>query len=163
MPDSAVPAAVQPLGGDIPIADRFLFEVDGVQIGIFREVTGLQVTVNVDEVVEGGQNGFVHRLPSRMTWPNLIFRRGLTQADALFDWLQKSSGEGFAGNNNKLTRCTGAVTVLDSIGTRLRAWEFQDVFPVRWKGPDFASGNSTPLEEELEVTHHGFKSKTQST
>ena len=92
-----MPSDSEPLGGDLPIADRFLFEVDGVEIGVFREVTGLQVTVNVVEVNEGGQNSFVHKLPARMSWPNIVFKRGLTQSDALFDWLQKSSGEGFAG------------------------------------------------------------------
>ena len=95
------------------------------------------MTVNVVEIAEGGQNGFTHKLPSRMTWPNITFKRGLTQSDALFDWLQKSSGEGFAGNSDKLTRSTGAVTAISPIGDRLRSWEFIDVFPVRWKGPDF--------------------------
>ncbi|MDT4902888.1 MAG: hypothetical protein QOH52_904 [Pseudonocardiales bacterium] len=151
-----------PLGGDLPLAERFLFEVDGVEIGVFREVLGLQVTIQVDEIAEGGQNGFVHKMPSRMTWPNLVFRRGLTQSDALFNWMSKSSGEGFAGNNNKLVRSTGAVTALDAIGARLRSWEFQGVFAVRWKGPDFSVGTNQALEEELEVAHHGFKAKTQS-
>jgi len=32
----------QPLGGDAPVASNFLFEVDGVEIGAFREVSGLQ-------------------------------------------------------------------------------------------------------------------------
>jgi phage tail-like protein len=157
-----MPSESEPLGGDLPIADRFLFEVDGVEIGVFREVAGLQVTVNVVEIAEGGQNSFTHKLPSRMSWPHVVFRRGLTQSDALFDWLQKSSGEGFAGNSNKLTRSTGAVTALDARGSRLRSWEFMDVFPVRWKGPDFVIGNITPLEEELEVAHHGFRAKTQA-
>jgi phage tail-like protein len=158
----STPSSVMPLGGDLPLAERFLFEVDGVEIGVFRELSGLQVTIHVDEIVEGGQNGFVYKVPSRMVWPNLIFRRGLTQSDALFDWMSKSSGEGFAGNNNKLTRSTGAVTALDPVGARLRSWEFQSVFAVRWKGPDFAVGTSQALEEELEVAHHGFKAKTQS-
>jgi phage tail-like protein len=158
----STPNSMTPLGGDLPLADRFLFEVDGVEIGLFREVFGLQVTVHVDEIVEGGQNGFVHKVPSRMTWPNLVFRRGLTQGDALFDWMSKSSGEGFAGNKNTLTRSTGAVTALDAVGGRLRSWEFQSVFAVRWKGPDFSAGSAQALEEELEVAHHGFKAKTQS-
>jgi len=157
-----MPSSDAPLGGDISIADRFLFEVDGVEIGIFREVTGLQVTVNVVEIAEGGQNSFTHKLPSRMSWPNIVFRRGLTQSDALFDWLQKSSGEGFAGNSDKLTRSTGAVTAIDAVGTRLRSWEFIDVFPVRWKGPDFSVGDNSVLEEELEVAHHGFRATTQA-
>lgn len=155
------PSSQKPLGGEPPTANYFLFEVDGVEIGVFREISGLSVDVAVEEIREGGQNGFVRKVPGRMKWPNLIFRRGLTQSDALFDWLGKSSGEGFAGNQNKLTRHTGAVTAMGSDGDRLRSWEFADVFPVRWKGPDFEVGRSAPLEEELEVAHHGFKAKTQ--
>ena len=59
-------------------AATFLVEVDGLEIGRFTEVSGLQVEVGVETVAEGGQNGFVHKLPSRMTWPNLVLRRGLT-------------------------------------------------------------------------------------
>ncbi len=151
----------RPLGGDLPIANRFLFELDGVEIGVFREVKGLEVTVGVEEIREGGQNGFVHRVPGRMTWPNLVFRRGVTDSNALFDWLSRTSGEGYAGNRSKLTR-SGAITAVDHLGTRLRAWELIDVFPVRWKGPDFSAESTAPLEEELEITHHGFRAKTQA-
>jgi phage tail-like protein len=160
MPNNNAPDA-EPLGADdITTADRFLLEVEGVEIGVFREVSGLQVTVDVQEVQEGGQNSYVHKLPARMSWPNIVFKRGLTKSDALFDWLQESSGEGFAGNNNSLSRSTGAVTVLNYLGDRLRSFDLIDVFPVRWKGPDFSVGNSNPLEEELEIAHHGFRSKT---
>ena len=156
------PASAAPLGGDLPTANAFLFEVDGVEIGVFREVTGLHVTVGVEEIREGGQNGFVRKGPGRMVWPNIVFRRGLTQSDALFDWLGKSSGEGFASKNNKLVRTTGAITALDTTGARLRAWELNDVFPVRWKGPEFKTGLNAPLEEELEIAHHGFKAQTKA-
>ena len=71
----------------------------------------------------------------------------------------QSSGEGFAGNGNKLTRNTGAVTVLDSEGSRMRAWEFDAVYPVRWSGPEFSSSSNEALQEQLEVVHHGFRSK----
>ena len=151
-----------PLGGDLPTASRFLFELDGVEIGVFREVRGMHVTVAVSEIQEGGQNGFSHRVPGRMTWPNIVFRRGITESNALFDWFSKSSGEGFAANHDKLTRSTGAITAIDSMGGRLRAWELIDVFPVRWQGPDFSVDSTAPLEEELEVTHHGFRAKTLS-
>lgn len=157
----STPSSLEPLGGDPPTANYFLFEVDGVEIGVFREIHGLSVDVGVEEIREGGQNGFVRKVPGRMVWPNLVFRRGVTKSDALFTWLNKSSGEGFAGNQNKVARTTGAVTALDVDGTRLRSWELKDVFPVRWKGPDFETGRSAPLEEELEVAHHGFTSDTK--
>jgi phage tail-like protein len=158
-----MPASIEALGGNPPTASFFVFEVDGVEIGVFLEVTGLEVTVAVEEIREGGQNAFAYKVPGRMRWPNLVFRRGLTDSDALFTWVSNASGEGFAGNNNKLSRATGAVTALGSDGARLRSWEFEGVFAVRWKGPDFATASNAPLEEELEVAHHGFKSKTQAT
>ena len=157
LPDSSS----EPLGGDLPVATRFLFELDGVELGVFREVRGLEVTVGLEQVREGGQNGFVHQLPGRMTWPHLVFRRGITQSDALFDWLAKSSGEGFAASGSKLTRSTGAVTAIGSNGSRLRSWDFIDVFPIRWKGPEFAVDSGVPLEEELEIAHNGFRARTQ--
>lgn len=155
-----MPDDTNPLGGEPVTSGRFLLEVDGVEIGVFREVRGLQMTIGVEEVREGGQNGFVHKMPGRITWPHLVFRRGITDSDALFTWVGKSSGEGFAANQNKLTRCTGAVTVLSQSGDRLRSWELDGVFPVRWTGPDLDAARSDPLEEELEVAHHGFRAKT---
>ena len=61
--------------------------MDGVEIGMFREVTGLQVDVSIEEYVEGGQNGYVHQFPGVMRWPHLVFTRGLVQSDALFAWV----------------------------------------------------------------------------
>jgi phage tail-like protein len=156
-----MPSSTAPLGGEPTISSYFLFEVDGVEIGYFSEVTGLSVGIAVEQIFEGGQNGFVHQMPGRMSWPHLVFKRGITQSDALFTWMGKSSGEGFAGNGNKLTRSTGAVTVLDAEGTRLRAWEFDGVYPVRWTGPEFSVESNIALQEQLEVAHNGFKSKTQ--
>jgi phage tail-like protein len=144
-----MPVSQEPLGGDLPIAHRFLFEVDGVEIGVFSQVHGLTVSVSTHEIREGGQNSYVRKVPGRMTWPNLVFTRGITQSDNLFEWISRSSGEGFAANKNSLTRVTGAVTAVGSDGERLRAWEFLDVFPVRWKGPEFAAGSQSPLQEEL--------------
>jgi phage tail-like protein len=138
-------------------AATFLVEVDGVEIGRFTEVSGLQVDIAVEDIEEGGQNSFVHRLPGRMTWPNLVLKRGITQTDGLMDWLQKSSGEKFAAQGNKLTRSTAAITLLDSEGTRLRAWEVDGAFPIRWRGPTFAVNSNEWAVEELEITHHGFR------
>lgn len=154
------------LGGALATTGLFLLEIDNVEIGYFQEVHGLEVTVGVEEIKEGGQNQFSRKLPGRMTWPNITFKRGLTQADALFSWLQQSAGDGFAANSNTLTRTTGAITALARPGSttstsaaiRLRSWNLIDVFPVRWKGPDFAVSTMDPLSEELEIAHHGFSS-----
>ncbi|SNS95288.1 conserved hypothetical phage tail region protein [Micrococcales bacterium KH10] len=153
-------AETEVLGGEPSNASQFIFEVDGVTIGVFREVTGLELTVSVEDFAEGGENGFVHHFPGRMSWPNIVMRRGLIKSDALFDWVSKSSGQGFAANDNKLTRTTGAVTVVNSQGERLRTWQLDGVFAVRWTGPQLNVDSDEMLEETLEVAHHGFRART---
>lgn len=156
------PSETTMLGGDGQVGGNFLLEVDGVEIGMFQSVTGLQVSVQTEDLVEGGQNGFTRKLPGRMEWPNIVLSRGLIQSDNLFEWISKASGEGFAAGGNKLQRCTGAITALASDGTRLRAWNLANCFPVRWKGPEFNVTSNDALSEELEITHEGFRSETQA-
>lgn len=153
----SLPEAQDLLGGDPALSSRFLFEVDGVEIGVFSAIRGLAVYARTEDLREGGQNEFTHRLPGRLEWPNIVFTHGITESDALFEWMNKTSGQGFAANGNKLQRSTGAITVVASNGKRLRAWSLNGVIPVRWSGPQFDSGSSATLSEELEIAHHGFQ------
>jgi phage tail-like protein len=156
------PADSEALGGQPPVAANFLLEVDGVAIGTFQRVQGLEVTLEVEEYVEGGVSGFVHRLPGQMRWPSLVFSRGLTNSDSLFEWMNKSAGHGFQEAGGKLERRTASVSVLDAVGKRLRSYAIEGAFPVRWTGPALDTMDSSTLSEELEVTHHGFRSATQT-
>jgi phage tail-like protein len=145
-----------------PLTSTFLVEVDGQPIGNFNEVQGLQIEVATEEIHEGGQNSFVHKVPGPMSWPNIVLKRGLTETDNLITWLNKSSGEGFSGAENKLTRSTAAITMLSANGTRLRSWELDGAFPIKWSGPTFATASDEFPEETLEIAHHGFKSTKPS-
>ncbi|HSL59139.1 MAG TPA: phage tail protein [Acidimicrobiales bacterium] len=143
-----------------PFSATFLVEVDGHPVGEFAEVSGLELTVDTsDEYEEGGQNGYVHKLPGRISWPNLVLKRGVTENHELLDWVMRSSGEGFAAGGNRVERTTAAVTLVAPDGTRLRAWEFEDAFPVRWSGPNLSAGSADPAIEELEIAHHGFRAR----
>lgn len=137
----------------------FLVEIDdGVEIGRFSEVSGLQIDVDVEEYTEGGENGFVHKLPGRMKWPNLVLKRGITKDDVFMQWFQDAVGDGMASRNGKAVRKTAAVTLLGPDGvTRLRKWNIVDALPVRWTGPSFASDSTSAAVEELEIAHHGFR------
>lgn len=138
----------------------FTLTVDGVEIGTFKEVHGLQIDVSVETFEEGGQNGFQHRFPGRLTWPNITFRRGLTNPDNLFSWINQVAGDGFAANGHKLERSTGAITLYGTDLTRLRSWNIEGAFPVRWTGPDLTSEGGGALSEELEIAHHGFRAES---
>lgn len=135
----------------------FLFEVDGVEIGNFMEINGLEVEVGIDPIEEGGQNSFVHKLPGRMTWPDITLKRGVTRSNELLKWLNEASGEKFAANGNKVARKTASITLVDRTGERLTSWDFDGAFPVKWSGPTFATSSGEYPTESLTITHHGFR------
>jgi phage tail-like protein len=154
------PVDFQALGDQPAVSAHFLLEVDGVPMGTFQRVQGLEVTVEVEEYAEGGASGFTHRFPGQMRWPSLVFSRGLTRSDNLFDWMSTSAGSGFQAAGGKIERRTASVTVTDAAGRRLRSYSFEGAFPVRWTGPSFETRDGSMLSEELEITHHGFSSST---
>jgi len=147
---------ITPRTPDPAFAGRFKLKIGALNIGAFTEVSGLGVEVKVEEVAEGGQNQFVHKLPGPMSWPNIVLKAGVTDAVDLFTWLSKSSGEGFSGNSNSLTRESGTITLIDGRNQSIRSWTFAEAFPVRWTGPTLAAGSNELAQEELEIAHHGF-------
>jgi len=137
----------------------FLVEVDGKEVGRFTEVDGLQIELEVESYTEGGNNEYVHQFASRLTWPNLTFKAGITNDDALLSWFDASVGT-MTLRSEGVERDSAAVTLLSASGQRLRSWELYDAMPVRWSGPSLASDANEVPTEELEVTHHGFRSVT---
>src|SRR4029077_1736913 len=57
-------------------------------LGYFDHCAGLEMSVEVYEYREGGNNDFVHHLPGCVVYPNLTLSRGVTNQDALLKWFQ---------------------------------------------------------------------------
>jgi phage tail-like protein len=140
---------------DPPFVGKFIFKIGTLQIGAFTEVTGLGVAIDVEELPEGGQNAYTHKLLGRMRWPNIVLKRGVTDSDALFTWLMQFSGNGFS-KTNTVTPETGSISVLTPKGVPFRTWSLVDVKPVKWTGPRLAASSRDLAIEELEVCHSGF-------
>src|SRR5205807_27706 len=59
----------------------------------FQEVSGLKVELGYEEVVEGGENRFVHRLPKPATPGNLVLKRGVViETSRLARWVGDTLG-----------------------------------------------------------------------
>lgn len=129
----------------------FKVTIEGNSIGEFARCTGLEVQYEVLEYAEGGQNGFVHKLPGAVRYSNLVLTRGVTNETALLDWL--------TGFQQLDTRPAVIVQLLDELGTPLRTWGFQSAFPVRWAGPTLAD-EAEAATETLEIGHNGLVSKS---
>jgi len=143
---------------DPPFVGKFTFEIDGTTIGAFTEVSGLAVSLDVEELAEGGQNGFTHKLLGRMKWPNIVLKRGLTDTDALFEWVTQCSGAGLTEKHNIITPRNGKISVLNAKGQPVRTWSLLHAKPVKWTGPRLAASSRDLAIEELEVCHSGFSS-----
>ncbi|WP_152042259.1 phage tail protein [Salinigranum salinum] len=128
---------------------RFHVEIDDLIVGGFSEVSGLEVEVRTEEYEEGGVNGFVHKLPTRVQHPNLVLERGLTDSTVFWDWIE-------ATTSPPVTRRNVRVLVLDSLGQETWGWECREALPVQWSGPTLQADQGTVALESLELVHRGI-------
>jgi phage tail-like protein len=127
----------------------FKISLPGLDVATFRECSGLSMEFDVFEWAEGGNNEFVHHLPGRVRYPILTFRAGLTQSDALQNWLWQTR------ITPQLKEVTVELQTADAKTTR--SWVFADAFPVRWVGPELAAFGTGLAIEVLELAHSGLK------
>jgi phage tail-like protein len=130
---------------------RFYVEIAGIPQAVFTEVSGLEIEIETFQYEEGGTNGYVHQLPGRVKTTNLTFKRGITRSTELMDWCLEVAQGTIKPQN--LT-----VVMYDSMGEALTRWNFEDAYPIKWIGPQFASDGSTVAIETLELAHSGLKS-----
>lgn len=128
---------------------RFLVMVEGEVVAAFSEVSGIQAEVEVLELEEGGENGFVHKLPGRAKHGNLTLRRGVITLE-LWRWFT----EVVAG---RPVRRTVSVVLLPGAQLAIPVrFVFESAVPVRWTGPELKAEQSTVAVETVELAHHGF-------
>lgn len=130
---------------------NFLVEIDGLLTGGFREVEGLESSIELTSHPEGGQNAYVHQLPGRAQFPNLVLSHGLTDLDTLYNWYE-SAARGVIQRRNM------TIMVLDYRRLPAMWWDVRDAFPVKWRGPtlDAASGGEVAVES-IEIVHRGIQ------
>ena len=146
------PVAAMPNRPD-PVGElRFIVKLPGVDLGRFRECTGLAAEIEVKDYNEGGVNDRVHKLPTRMKFPNLVLKRGVTYEDALLKWLWKTQREA--------QRVNVTVSLLGPGGKPVRSWAFAEAFPVKWTGPNLNAGSNQVATETLEIVHAGLQLTT---
>jgi phage tail-like protein len=128
--------------------NHFILEITGLAIGAFREISGLQMEREVLEYTEGGNNDFVHKLPGRVKYPNLVLKRGVTNQDELMKW--------FWQTQRTPDRKDVTVKLVDPSTKVMRTWAFRQAYPVKWIGPTLNAGSDSPATEQLELAHSGL-------
>ena len=87
----------------------FNLTIDGESLGNFNGCEGLSSQVEIEQRQEGGNNGFVWQLPSRVTFSNITLTRPLTEETAkVAEWISSVT--------TGVTRPTGQIAALRADG-----------------------------------------------
>lgn len=108
----------------------------------FKEISGIEAKFDVEEIAEGGENRYIHRVPKGGRYPNLVLKRGyVTQASFLAEWASATVGSTLTV---PILTQTLVVMLLDNEAIPAAAWSFTNAWPVRW-----AVGNLNSMENEI--------------
>ncbi len=135
---------------DVPVVFHFKVEFganSADQDNRFQEVTGLIAEVTVEELREGGENRFVHRLPNGAKYSNLVLKRGYIEDSEVSKWCRKAI-EDFSFEPKDVV-----VTLLNEEHEPLANWQFLRAWPVKWSISDFKAQENALVVESLELAY----------
>jgi phage tail-like protein len=128
------------------------FELDEKKDGDqrFQEVSGMSREINTDELREGGENRFGYHLPTKVTYPNLVLKRGLLTSSGIIGWLRDAL-EQFSVKPANLY-----VTLLNEKHEPLAKWYIVNAYPVKWSISTLKADENAIVVETLELKYQRF-------
>jgi phage tail-like protein len=122
----------------------------------FQEVSGINATMGFDKIAEGGENRFVHKVPTRVAYDsNLELKRGLIVAASPFgDWCRAHFSYGV--NNGIIRPKNIIVHLLDEKQNPLMSWAFARAYPVKWEAAGLNARQSEIVVESIALTYQYF-------
>jgi phage tail-like protein len=126
-----------------------LSAVFDVALGGFSECSGLEMSMTPEDYKEGGNNGAVLKFPARVTWSNLVLKKGLGSSTRLWDWHY-----GFVIGKGK--RRDGLVVLLNELHVPNSIWFFRRGLPIKYSAPALNAAQNNVAIESLEIAHEGI-------
>lgn len=113
----------------------------------FQRVRGLSAQVETTALQAGGQNLYAQKLPTSISYGNLVLERGIVIGSPLALELNVAFSLFRFRPSNVL------VTLLDGTGIPLSAWFFFKAYPVRWSTADLDANDKNVLIETIELAY----------
>lgn len=146
-----------------PVGFYFRLTFTGISGAVdtsFKEVSGISVEMDTEEIAEGGNNRFKHRVPTTAKFSNLVLKRGLvTGSSELLNWCQETIQGGLV---ETVTPKNIIVDLLDEEGEPLKSWNFVNAWPVKWSVSDLNSMNNEIVIESMEFVYSYFNELNNS-
>ena len=123
----------------------------------FQEVSGLEGGLDTEDIVEGGENRFVHQLPKAPRARRLKLRRAMTYKDNPFTtWCN-----GFLGDflDKPVNALDINIALLDSNTKHepLINWNITRAYPIKWEAEGFDSMKNELSFEVIELAYHEIR------
>ncbi len=117
----------------------------------FQSVSGLDVTVDTEQVKEGGENRFEHVLPVRTKCSPLVLKRGLLKPSdsGLTRWIQQAFDD-----EEFVVIKTVYIKLLNEEHQPLMLWTINNVWPRSWKMGELNAEQGAVLIETLELNYN---------
>ncbi|WP_195822710.1 phage tail protein [Roseobacter sp. MH60115] len=121
----------------------------------FQEVSGLESGIDLEPLVEGGENRFVHQLPKPATRSNLQLKRGMTTAaSGLVQWCKSTLEGDFA---EAIVPKDINVSLLNQMRIPVASWSVGNAFPVKWSVGNFDAMKNELAIETIELAYTTLK------
>ncbi len=119
--------------------------IKGKKDASFKEVSGLHLEMGVEEIAEGGENRFKHRVPAAAKFQNIVLKRGLVRPNSeVAIWAFNSIGGGLS---KALKPKNLTISLLNEKGNPTMTWSFVNAWPVKWEvGPLNSMENALSVE-----------------
>ncbi|MDJ0703447.1 MAG: phage tail protein [Leptolyngbyaceae cyanobacterium MO_188.B28] len=118
----------------------------------FQRVSGLSATIETTKIKEGGENLFAHRLPTRVTYDNLVLERGMVVGSAL------NVEFNLAMSTLKFQPGNVIVMLLNAQSVPVSSWLFQETYPLKWSVSDLDANQSSVVIDTMELAYTRFQS-----
>ena len=116
----------------------------------FAECDGLELTMEVKTIREGGNNGVQHRLTGPAAYGTLTLKRGMTSSFDLWRWVERLQGQ-------PSLRADARVVVLSADRqVRQATFALRRCLPVKLKAPALNAREGMVAVEELQVAYESF-------
>ena len=103
-----------------------------------------------EEVIEGGENRFVQKYPTRAKYPELVLKRGLLKSSSVWDWVRQCLVD------YQIEPKSLDIKLLNEEHEPLMTWHVIGAWPTKWSVSDLNANNNAIAVESLQLAYQYF-------
>jgi len=147
------------------IATNFFLEIDGEVITTLSEVSGLDLEVEVAEVIQRTADGQLvhHKTLSKPKWTGeLTIKRTSpldVTADPLWEWFTDIRDKGMSAATRGGERKNGSVVIYDTTMTEVARWNWYNGWPSKISSDSMTVSSNDPVNESITLQYEKLERK----